>query len=300
MSDGYEFQSPFARGGGANPWFPAGSVPVTTTVFVTALGFLGVVVRVIEGPGGVITSGMVLLRSAITGGQIWRIATWPFPVLDANGFIWALLSLVFFYMIGSQLESMVGRQAFTGLTIAMILVPGIAGAVVAVITNSGLAAAGISVLFFGIALGFAAAFPKAKSFFGIPFWALVGVFYVIQLFSLLADRRWPSLAMMLVGGSIGLIGVRSLGFAPSVEWIPTVRLPNAMNGSTEVAAPKARKRGKRKNKAGLAAVPEPSASEAEIDALLDQVSEQGFDSLTRKEKQILQRHSKEMRKRRDG
>ena len=46
--------------------------------------------------------------------------------------------------------------------------------------------------------------------------------------------------------------------------------------------------------------PAASASDAEIDALLEQVSEEGVGSLTKQQKQILERHSKELRKRRDG
>ncbi len=46
-------------------------------------------------------------------------------------------------------------------------------------------------------------------------------------------------------------------------------------------------------------MPTPPASEAEIDALLDQVNELGLDSLTRQQKATLERHAREMRRRRD-
>jgi len=44
----------------------------------------------------------------------------------------------------------------------------------------------------------------------------------------------------------------------------------------------------------------PVASDAEIDALLDQVNEQGMNSLTKEQKATLKRHSEEMRRRREN
>lgn len=311
MADRYAFQSPFSRGAGSDPWFTVGNVPVTTTVAATALGVLGILLLVVEGTMRPITGNLVLSRDAILGGQVWRFFTHTIP--PADDFFWALLGLIFFYMIGSQFESMMGRRAFTGLFMTLLLVPAILGVATALLVGQNVSSFGLSIIFLGIAAGFAAAMPQAKSFFGIPFWVLVAFIFVVQLLSVLTTRRLPDLVILVTTGLISLVVTRSLGFS-NVEWIPAVKLPTLISGDPNAASqptstkPKKRsKRFGRKKKSGgapLRSVPTgdaaSSASEAEIDALLDQVSEQGMGSLSKQQKQALERHAKEMRKRRDG
>jgi len=307
MADRYAFQSPFSRGAGSDPWFTVGNVAVTTTVAFTALGVLGILLFVIEGGFGTVLGSLVLSQNAILGGELWRFFTYTIP--PDSGFFFAILSLIFFFMIGSQFEGMLGRRAFTGLTGSLLLIPAVLGVVVAILLDQGVPQFGLSMVFLGIAAGFGAAMPQARSFFGIPFWVLIAFIFVIQLLSVLASRNVPGLVMLVTTGAIGLIVTRSLGFS-NVEWIPAVPLPGFVSGdpSTAAAQPKKQKRAKRKrgrkNKGGasLSSVPTgaTAASEAEIDALLDQVSDQGMGSLTKQQKQTLERHAKEMRKRRDS
>lgn len=309
MADRYSFQSPFSRGAGADPWFTVGNVPVTTTVGATALGALGILLFVAEGASGAITDNLVLSRDAILGGQLWRFFTHTIP--PDNSIFFAIIGLVFFYMIGSQFETMMGRRAFAGLFFTLLLIPAVLGVATALLVGGGIPNFGLSLIFLGVAAGFAAALPQAKSFFGIPFWGLVAFIFVLQLLSLLTTRSLAGLVMLGATGVIGLVVTRSLGFS-NVEWIPAVKLPAVVTGganaSTQRTSSSPKKRSKRfgrKKKSGgnLRAVPTgpaaSSASEAEIDALLDQVSEQGMGSLTKQQKQSLERHAQEMRKRRD-
>lgn len=134
MPDRYSFQSPFSRGAESNPWFMAGPVAVTTTVFVTAMAALGILIWVVEGGfGGPILGFLELDTSALTRGQVWRFATHIIPP-DAQ-FFWAVLGIVFFFMIGSQFESLLGRRAYTALVAALIVIPPVLGTIVAVATN---------------------------------------------------------------------------------------------------------------------------------------------------------------------
>lgn len=280
-----------------------GSVAVTTTVAITALGFFGIILAVIEGGSGTISNLLRLSSSAISGGQLWRLVTYPIP--PDSDYFWALLGLLFFFLIGSQFESMLGRRAFTSLVVAIVVIPALLASLVAVATGQGVSSFGLSMIFLGIAAGFASAMPEAKSFFGIPFWAVVAFIFFVQLLSVLTSRSLPNLVMLLSTGAIGLIMTRSLGFS-GVDWIPTVRLPAIVTGAGVTTASSAkpakksrRKKSKRASASHLQAVPTATTSEAEIDSLLDQVSERGIDSLTKQQKQTLERHSKEMRKRRD-
>ncbi len=306
MADRYSFQSPFSRGSGGDPWFTVGSVGVNTTTFVTGLGVFGVLLAVVEQGSGALSNWLILSRSSLTGGQIWRFVTYPIP--PDSGFLFALLGLIFFYMIGNQFEALLGRRAFTSLVATIVIVPAVLGAVVGVITGLGIASLGLSLPFLGIAAGFSAANPQARSFFNIPFWALIAFFFVVQLLSFLAAGSLPAVVMLIAAGAIGLIMTRSLGFS-GVEWIPSIALPAAMTGQgaptpSRATRPKrGRKAKKSRGKAGhLQSVPAPTsrASEAEIDALLDQVSEHGMDSLSKQQKKTLENHAQEMRKRRES
>ncbi len=310
MADRYSFQSPFSRGHGSDPWVTVGNVAVTTTVAVTALSTLGILLFVVEGGLGPVGQAIVLTDDAILGGQIWRFLTYIVPA--TGDFFWEILGLVFFYLIGSQLERIMGRQVFTSLFLALMFIPAILAVLAAVAVGQGFALGGIDSIFFGMAAGYSAAQPEARTFFNIPFWVLIAFFFVIQLLSILATRSIAGLVLLILSTGIGLVVTRSLGFS-NVEWIPAVKLPSFMGGgpAPSTPSPKApKKRGKRfgrkKKAAGnanLRSVPTgatSSASDAEIDALLDQVSEQGMGSLTKQQKQALERHAKEMRKRRDS
>ena len=303
MADRYSFQSPFSQGSGGDPWFTVGSIAVNTTTFVTGLGLLGVVLQIVS-PAAI--NLLALTDRAILGGQVWRFITYPIPT--GNDFFFGLLGLLFFYMIGGQFERLVGRRAFTSLIVAIVVIPAVLGALVAVLTNTGIGVFGLSLPFLGIAAGFSAANPQARSFFNIPFWAIVAFFFVVQLLSALASRSPASIIMLLSTAAIGLIMTRSLGFS-NVEWIPTVGLPGIVTGEgaaplNRSPKPAKRKRGRKsKNKSGhLQSVPAPTsrATEAEIDALLDQVNAFGIDSLSKDQKKTLERHAQEMKKRRDG
>ena len=273
-----------------------------TTTFVTGLGLLGVVLQ-IASPSAI--NLLALTDRAILSGQIWRFVTYPIPI--GNDFFFGLIGLIFFYMIGTQFERLIGRRAFTGLMVAIVVIPAVLGAIVAVLTNTGIGVFGLSLPFLGIAAGFSAANPQARSFFNIPFWAIVAFFFVVQLLSALATRSPASIIMLLSTAAIGLIMTRSLGFS-SVEWIPAVGLPGLVTGEGVAAAPQdakpaKRKRGKKsKGKGRLQSVPAPAtrATEAEIDALLDQVNAFGIDSLSKDQKKTLERHAQEMKKRREG
>lgn len=303
MSDRYEFQSPFARNQG-DAWFSIGPVQVTTTAALSGLSLIFILVLAIEGNVGPINRQLILTDDALRSFEVWRIVTWPISIILSQEIFGQLLSAIFFYLIGSQFESLLGRRTYAIVIGILIVLPAIAALIVGLGTDFPVGAVGLRVLFLGVAVGFAAAFVHAKSFFGIPFWVLVAVILVVTILGDLADRNWPALAMDVSSAGLGLVLTRSLGHAQELEWIPTVPLPSTMTGAAVATSSRPTRRTRKpkrsKNTAGLRAVPLPSATEAEIDALLDQVNEQGMNSLSKEQKATLKRHSEEMRRRREG
>jgi hypothetical protein len=129
------------------------------------------------------------------------------------------------------------------------------------------------------------------------------------------DRRWAQLILTLLVLLFGVIGTRQLGMLHDYEFIPV--FGNYSTGSTAPydrasatrglrrgKAPKGRKRGKAaKGGAGNTVVAGPWAEpagpsrleQAELDVLLDKISEGGIDSLNPMERKRLNELSKKMR-----
>lgn len=289
-------------GSSDDPWFRIGNFDVTTTAFMVGAGFIWLFIWTAEGGLGPLSSALVFNTDDVLGGQIWRIVTWPLP--NGPG-IWPVLTLIILFMLGTQLESRMGRRPYTFLIGALVLIPALVSTVFGLITPFG----GVyswNFVEIGVLIAFAAAFPTARFFFGIPAWALVGFFIGIQLLVLITERDTGGLIFFVVLVAVALIGVRSLGFADEVEWIPSIALPASLTGQTSRPTKAAKtKRSSRASKSHLTAVPSPTdkvneaLNDREIDELLDQVSADGIDSLTKTQRKRLEEHSKRLRKR-DG
>jgi len=309
MAGRYDFQSRF--GGGEEPWFRVGSVDVTTTTAIVGIGLMQIVLHVIEGTQSAISKWFVLVPSLVTQGQIWRIVTWPFfNYIAGDALIWVLLLMAVFWMFGSQLEGVMGRERFLRYFALLVLVP----TVLLIVLSLALPGqteqiiAGLRYPELGLLAAFAAQFRTARFFFGIPAPVLAGFFIALQILEALVSRNLAALIMVTASVAVGLIGLRSMGHAADVEWIPVVRIPGLSDAeaSTGGSRSPSRRRASRPNRAGLRAVPSPPPtaaptpeSSAEIDALLDKIAASGYDSLTKPEKQRLQAHPKQMRRRND-
>lgn len=305
MAGRYDFQSRF--GGGEDPWFRVGGIDVTTVTAIVGLALIQVLVHVIEGTSNAISKWFILVPSLVTGGEVWRIVTWPFMTyLGGPGLIWTLLLVAIFWLWGSQLERIVGRREFLAFFALLVLGPALLLVLLSLFMNLESLTAGLRYPELGVLAAFAAQFPTARFWPGIPAPILAGLIIGIQLIEDLADRDSAGLVMLVTSVSLGLLGIRALGHASEVEWIPKLSIPGLTPSGAPRAARSARPSRSRKssNRAGLRAVPAPPAatprpaeSSAEIDALLDKIAESGYDSLTKPEKARLEAHSKQMRRR---
>ena len=201
MADRYAFQSPFSRGD-QDGWFRLGSLEITTTVALAGVAVLMFFVAAFEGAGGPIFSALELTDDQIANGQIWRLFTWPIPNQPS---IWTFVGIVFFYMIGTQLENFFGRRTYTALVGALLVIPTIIALLVSFGLNEPLQLAGIRWVFIGVIAAFVVAFPNAQSFFGIPFWVLAAVIFVLDFLQLLEFRSFAPLAMLITTAIVGLV-----------------------------------------------------------------------------------------------
>lgn len=308
MSDRYGFRSPFGRGfGGGQPWFRVGNLDVTTTVAVVGTGIIWMFIWAIEGPGHRLSNHLTLVSKEVPGvgsvpeGQVWRLFTWPI-VNEPD--IWTIILFAVFFMLGNQLEGLMGRRPFLWFLAMLTVVPAVIVSIFEVVFPDFLGAAfGLRFVELGVLVAFAAHYPTARFWPGIPAWGIAALIVGLDFLQAIGDRNDYQFTMLFCTVAVGLIGIRSFGYANEVQWIPKVPLPASVTGNTPSRSTPKPPRPRRKNRGRgkLAAVPQPTESpmaDQEIDALLDQVAEKGLDSLTKDQRKKLEEHSKRLRKRR--
>lgn len=311
MSGRYAFSVPEFRQ--RDGWFRVGSVDITTTAAVVALGVISMLVYAVD-PALAFKGAFV--TQEVRGGEVWRLVTWPLvnPPID----VWMLIGLAVFWWLGHLVEDDIGRKPFAVLLAAMAIIPTAVVTLLNVTNETGLgrwSAFSYSVSFFSLALITIVGIdrPNLKFFFGIPAWVIAAAYVFIQVLSNVGARAWAQLILILLVIAVGCIGARQRGLLDTVTFIPRIaRLGGPTRspyGEVRSAQPKGAKRfgkgkGKGSSASGTGSVvagpwgersgPTP-LEQAELDVLLDKISATGIDSLTSFEKDRLNTLSKRMR-----
>ncbi len=282
-----------------DPWFRIGSFPVSTTAFLVGLGVVSMIVWAAEGRQGPIFEHLWLVSEnfsfgSVLEGEIWRLITWPIP---NEPDIWTIILFAVFYMLGSQLEMLMGRVRFAWFLVLLTVIPAVVVTGVDAVTGITGGAAGLRLVEVGVLVAFAAQYANARFWPGIPGW-VIAVFVVgIDLLQALGNRNEYDLIMLLCTVAVALLGIRAFGYATEQTWIPKLTLASRASQSPSDSRGSNRRRSRRRGH--LQAVRSPDAPVSpEIDALLDQVASQGLDSLTRKQRKQLEAHSRRLRRRR--
>ena len=285
-----------------DPWFRIGGFAVSTTAFVVGLGVISMIIWGIEGRFGPIFAGLVLFsedysisRGSVLEGDIWRLVTWPIP---NEPHFWTIILFAIFYMLGSQIESLLGRWRFAFFLIALTLIPAVIVTAVEAVAGVNGYVAGLRMVEVGVLVAFAAQYAQARFWPGIPGWVIAVVIVGLDALRYLGIRNWFALILLACTVAVALLGIRAFGYATNLTWIPKLTLASASSQRAAGARPsKSRRRSRARDH--LQAVP--TANEPvspEMDALLDQVASSGLDSLTRKQRKQLEAHSRRLRRRR--
>ncbi|MDB4818441.1 hypothetical protein N8342_10980 [Acidimicrobiales bacterium] len=292
-------------GNSDDPWFRVGTVDVNTTIFVVGVGVLSLLLWAVEGPSHPILGRLVLIPSEVMDGQVWRLFTWPI----ANEFdsIWVLLLFFVFFQLGSMLEATMGRKLFTTYLVLLALVPAAVVMVFHILVGTNGGVGGLRMIELGVLVGFGLRMPDARFWPGIPAWGIAAGIVVINMVQYLGVRDNFSMLFLATTVVVALIGLRSLGFAEHADWVPRVPLPASGGGAPKQPKSRSTSKRKRRSRANLKVAPAPNAvapprreltklEEAEMDSILDQVSERGMDSLTPQQRKRLEDHSKRLRR----
>lgn len=308
------------RRGPSDPWFRIGALDVTTTVLVVLLGVVSMITWAVEGPRHRAFLELMLNPDRVWDGQVWRVLTWPQANELSNGRgIWFVVMLAILWFFGSEIERLLGRNRFALFLLLVVVIPGVVGALIK------LPQAGLRPVELCVFLLFVAEYPYARFMFGIPAWVFGSVILGVEIIQLLGDRNEKGILFLVVALVVAALTARTMGMLSSLPWIPALPIGGNRSGRRRHSKPARGRSGGRSSRGGgggdvvagpwtsatrsgptgTAPLPQPPVSsadvvadQAELDGLLDKISDSGMDGLSADEKRRLNELSKRMRGRR--
>jgi hypothetical protein len=273
-------------------WFRLGQLDITTTALLVGLGILSMFLYAIDGQFGAITE-LYYVAPWVRDGEVWRLFTWP--IANPPDRIWVLLTLAFFWFMGHRVEDNIGRKRFTIMVVLMTVIPTIAVSLFDFTAKTG-QAYGLGILAIAMLVIYAFDSPNAVWFFNVPLWVVASIFVLLDVLQYLGTGFLGGLLVELGAIIVGSVVARQFGMLDDVEFIPRF----VKGGNTGRAKAKSVGRGRSSGSTVVAGpwagTPAHSAADQlELDTLLDKISANGIDSLSRTEKSRLNELSKKLR-----
>lgn len=245
----------------------------------------------IDARGNYLTNLMTLHASDLLHPLAWpRFLTHGFAH-DPRGIMHILFNMIGLYFLGQSVEAKYGKWEFMRFYLLCIITCGLVWASIRVATGNDGAVIGASGAVTGVAMLFVFSFPNATlQLYGIiPVKAwLVGIMIVVaNLFGNPSSGVAYDIHLMGVAfAAVYFYGGLNFGFLSG--WLST--------GKTKI---KQKQRGFKVRRDDSPSGPS-AADEKESDRILEKILKDGKDSLTRKERNFMQRYSSEMRKRKQN
>jgi membrane associated rhomboid family serine protease len=235
--------------------------------------------------GGVFTALFGLSRAGILHGAVWQLVTYLF----LHGGFWHILMNMFgLVMFGREMEDLLGTRRFCFLYLGCGLLAGLGWLL---ISASGGPCIGASGAVFGVIGAFAAVFPQRRLtlllFFVVPVTmtarTMAVTFGLITLMLLFTTDGNIAHAAHLAGGIAGYVYGRE--WVRRGGWIGIDRGGGLFGWATDLRARW------RRRKLRVLSSEQDAPSPEEVDRLLDKIKAQGIGSLTRRERDALERAS---------
>ena len=251
-----------------------GRVPVYATTIIVALYvicMIGVAVALASGAGEHLGQFRFNTEDALRHGEIWRCFTYAFVNAPDP---WFIISLVMVYIFGRDVEQYLGRKAFVRLYLGFLLL-GPSLLLAASLVTGQIFTLTHSWANFAVFLAFAALYPGAQLLFSITASVFAWVLLGLSVLQLLAGRQWPGMVVLLATAFLAWYAIRH-GTAFHSGFLSRLR-------------PVSRRAGRPR----LRVVRDPDAEPVDphriIDPLLEKISRDGLASLTRREREQLER-----------
>lgn len=273
-------------------WFRVGQIDVTTTALLVGLGIVSMFWYAVDKASLI---NLVFFGPLVQDGELWRVLTWP--IVNPPNRIWVVLTLAFFWFVGHRVEETVGRKRFTIMMLLMTVIPAVVVSLFDFTSITG-QAYGLSIPAISLLVIYALDSPNAVWFFNIPLWVVAGIFVLLDVLQYLGDQWYGALLIELGAILVGTVTARQFGMVEDLAFIPRVVKSNGGSGSRRKSKSKSSRGGSSVVSGPWTGSPEPAhtaADQMELDGLLDKISANGIDSLSRTEKARLNELSKKLR-----
>ena len=251
-----------------------GRVPVFATTIIVALYVVSMIVVTLLlafDAEAIIAKLTFDSGSVLRNWELWRCLTYAFVNAPDP---WFIIELVMLYIFGRDVEQFLGRAGFIRLYAGLLLLgPSLLiAATLATGVDFSLTRGWAN---FAVFIAFAALYPGAQLLFQITAKVLAWVLLGINSLMLVADRQWPAVIVLLATSALAWYAMRH-GAALNFNFLARLRPLSHRTGHPR-----------------LRVMPPPDQPPADphrvIDPLLDKISRDGIGSLTRREREQLER-----------
>jgi len=255
-----------------------GTFPVYGSTLLVALHSICMVAVALLGAAGTssLLSNLAYSSEEVLGhAALWQLVTYAF--VDSPS-LWFLVEMYMLFMFGQEVEKFIGRRAFLSLYGLLILLPPLLLTGIAVVTREPQIYAGSGAAHFALFVAFAAIYPGAQMLFGITAKWVAAILVGIQSLEFLQNQRWVPLFVLVAECGAVILYLNFL----------SGRLPLLFDRARSAFSPSLRR-----SRASLRPLPDAEATAEEsaddIDPLLEKIARHGLSSLTRREKERLEK-----------
>lgn len=251
-----------------------GRVPVFATTIIVALYVASMVVVTLllaSDAKDVIAKLTFDSGAVLRDWELWRCLTYAFVNPPDP---WFIIALVMLYIFGRDVEQFLGRTGFVRLYLGLLLLgPSLLIAATMATGRDFTLTQGWAN--FAVFIAFAALYPGAQLLFQITAKVLAWVFLGINVLQLIAMRQWQEMTVLIATSALAWYAIRH-GAALNFDFLSRLRPVSHRTGRPR-----------------LRVMPPPDQPPADphriIDPLLDKISRDGIGSLTRREREQLER-----------
>jgi membrane associated rhomboid family serine protease len=212
-------------------------------------------------------------QAVLSQGKVWQIFTYAWVHSPS---LWFALWMLMFFWFGREVEFALGLKKYFFLYLSLILAPAICAVLFSLIDSSGGTFYGPDEAHMAIFVAFAALSPAAELIFGITAKWYAIVLLVLYVLIDISAHAWTPLLMLSVASGIAYLSVRM----PEVSWM---RFWERDWRTRPHSSASPRTPGQQKGT---------KAPAESIDAILDKISRNGIGSLTKLEREALERARK--------
>jgi membrane associated rhomboid family serine protease len=222
--------------------------------------------------------------AVLSGGQVWRLFTYAFVHPPTpSGLLWLAVEMYMLFVFGREVERFIGRRAYIGLYLILLLLPAVVLTVWGLRTPTAIASSGP--LHFAIFVAFATIYPNVELFLRIMAKWVALILAAIGTLSALAAHDWYTLVVLWTSIGAAFLFIELRGAGPELVWWSELKARFGPKPKFHVV-----------QKAGTRRAAESEDVYASIDPILDKISRFGIGSLTANERRQLDRERERLLK----